>query len=277
MKRLAKALYKMKPDDVLEEVKKSGLRGRGGAGFPTATKWGFLKSSPGTVKYLVCNGDEGDPGAYMNRAVLEGNPHSIIEGMALGAYAVGNVKQGFAYIRAEYPLAIETLSAAIAQAREYGLLGKNIMGTDFEFNLDIFPGAGAFVCGEETALLISIEGKRGMPRQRPPFPSDKGLFGKPSAINNVETWSIIPRIIREGADWFASVGSEKSKGTKSFSLVGKVNNVGLVEVPLGTSLGKIVFDIGGGIPGRQEIQGHSNGRPVRRRHPHRACECAGGL
>ena len=258
---LGKALYRMKPDDILEEVKKSGLRGRGGAGFPTATKWGFLKSSPGTVKYLVCNGDEGDPGAYMNRAVLEGNPHSIIEGMALGAYAVGNVKQGFAYIRAEYPLAIETLSAAIAQAREYGLLGKNIMGTDFEFNLDIFPGAGAFVCGEETALLISIEGKRGMPRQRPPFPSDKGLFGKPSAINNVETWSIVPRIIREGADWFASVGSEKSKGTKSFSLVGKVNNVGLVEVPLGTSLGKIVFDIGGGVPDGKKYKATQMGGP----------------
>jgi NADH-quinone oxidoreductase subunit F len=258
---LAKALYKMKPDDVLDEVKKSGLRGRGGAGFPTATKWGFLKSSPGTVKYLVCNGDEGDPGAYMNRAVLEGNPHSIIEGMALGAYAVGNVKQGFAYIRAEYPLAIETLSAAIAQARDYGLLGKNILGTDFEFNLDIFPGAGAFVCGEETALLISIEGKRGMPRQRPPFPSDKGLFGKPTAINNVETWSIIPRILREGSGWFASVGSEKSKGTKSFSLVGKVNNVGLVEVPLGTSLGKIVFDIGGGVPKGKKYKATQMGGP----------------
>jgi NADH-quinone oxidoreductase subunit F len=258
---LAKALYKMKPEDVLEEIKKSGLRGRGGAGFPTATKWGFLKSSPGTIKYLVCNGDEGDPGAYMNRAVLEGNPHSIIEGMTLGAYTVGNVKQGFAYIRAEYPLAIETLSAAIAQAREYGLLGKNIMGTEFEFNLDIFPGAGAFVCGEETALLISIEGKRGMPRQRPPFPSNKGLFGKPSAINNVETWSIVPRIIREGADWFASVGSEKSKGTKSFSLVGKVNNVGLVEVPLGTSLGKIVFDIGGGVPKGKKYKATQMGGP----------------
>jgi len=258
---LGKALYKMKPDDVLEEVKKAGLKGRGGAGFPTATKWGFLKSSPGTVKYLVCNGDEGDPGAYMNRAVLEGNPHSIIEGMALGAYAVGNVKQGFAYIRAEYPLAIETLSAAIHQAREYGLLGEKIMGTDFEFNLDIFPGAGAFVCGEETALLISIEGKRGMPRQRPPFPSNKGLFGKPSAINNVETWSIVPRIIREGADWFAAVGSEKSKGTKSFSLVGKVNNVGLVEVPLGTSLGKIVFDIGGGVPNGKKYKATQMGGP----------------
>jgi NADH-quinone oxidoreductase subunit F len=258
---LAKALYKMNPDDVLNEIKKAGLRGRGGAGFPTATKWSFLKSSPGTVKYLVCNGDEGDPGAYMNRSVLEGNPHSIIEGMALGAYAVENVKQGYAYIRAEYPLAIETLSTAIEQAREYGFLGKKILGTDFEFDLEIFPGAGAFVCGEETALLISIEGKRGMPRQRPPFPSNKGLFGKPTALSNVETWSIVPRIIREGATWFSSVGSEKSKGTKSFSLVGKVKNVGLVEVPLGTSLGRIVFDIGGGIPKGKKYKAVQIGGP----------------
>jgi NADH-quinone oxidoreductase subunit F len=258
---LAKALFKMKPDDVLEEVKKANIRGRGGAGFPTATKWGFLKKSPGTVKYLLCNGDEGDPGAYMNRAVLEGNPHSIIEGMALGAYAVENVKEGIAYIRAEYPLAIETLAAAIKQARDYGFLGKNIMGTDFEFNLDIFPGAGAFVCGEETALMTSVEGKRGMPKQRPPFPSDKGLFQKPSALNNVETWSYIPRIIREGADWFTSVGTDKCSGTKTFSLVGKVNNVGLVEVPLGTSLGKIVFDLGGGIPNGKKYKATQLGGP----------------
>jgi NADH-quinone oxidoreductase subunit F len=258
---LARALYKMKPEDIIEEVKKSGLKGRGGAGFPTATKWGFLKSSPGDVKYLVCNGDEGDPGAYMNRAVLEGNPHSILEGMALGAYAVGNVKQGFAYIRAEYPLAIETLAAAIKAAREYGLMGKNIMGTDFEFNLDIFPGAGAFVCGEETALLMSIEGRRGMPKQRPPFPSEKGLFDKPTAINNVETWSIVPEIILRGADWFSSKGSAEAKGTKSFSLVGKVNNVGLVEVPLGTALGKVVFDIGGGIPKGKKYKATQIGGP----------------
>ena len=258
---LAKILSGMKPDDVIEEVKKSGLRGRGGAGFPTATKWGLVRSAQGNEKFVVCNGDEGDPGAYMNRAVLEGNPHSIIEGMAIGAYAIGNVRQGYAYIRAEYPLAIETLSHAIAQAREYGLLGKNILGTDFEFSLDIFPGAGAFVCGEETALLISIEGKRGNPRQRPPFPANKGLFDKPTTLNNVETWSNVPQIILKGADWFASVGTERSKGTKTLCLVGKVNNTGLVEVPLGTSLGKIVFDIGGGIPNGKQYKAVQIGGP----------------
>ncbi|MFC2050478.1 FAD-dependent oxidoreductase [Chloroflexota bacterium] len=245
---LAKALTKMKPEEVIEEVGRAALRGRGGAGFPTSTKWSFVRSAPGDEKYVVCNGDEGDPGAYMNRAVLEGNPHSIIEGMAIGAYAIGNVRQGYAYVRAEYPLAIETLNQAITQAREYGLLGENIIGTGFEFDLDIFPGAGAFVCGEETALLISIEGKRGNPRQRPPFPANKGLFGKPTTLNNVETWSNIPQIIWRGAEWFGSVGTERSRGTKTLCLVGKVNNTGLVEVPLGTSLGKIVFDIGGGIP-----------------------------
>jgi len=245
---LAKALTQMKPETVIEEIGKAALRGRGGAGFPTATKWSFVRNAPGDEKYVVCNGDEGDPGAYMNRAVLEGNPHSIIEGMTIGAYAIGNVHQGYAYVRAEYPLAIETLNHAITQAREYGFLGKNILGTGFEFDLDIFPGAGAFVCGEETALLISIEGKRGNPRQRPPFPANKGLFGKPTTLNNVETWSNIPQIIWKGAEWFGSVGTASSKGTKTLCLVGKVNNTGLVEVPLGTSLGKIVFDIGGGIP-----------------------------
>ncbi|HAV10437.1 MAG TPA: hypothetical protein DCX22_02340, partial [Dehalococcoidia bacterium] len=184
----------MRPEDIIAEVAKSGLRGRGGAGFPTATKWGMVRNAVGSEKFVVCNGDEGDPGAYMNRAVLEGNPHSIIEGMAIGAYAIGNVRQGYAYVRAEYPLAIETLKHAIKKAHEYGLLGKNILGTDFEFDLDIFPGAGAFVCGEETALLISIEGKRGNPRQRPPYPANKGLFDKPTTLNNVETWSNIPRI-----------------------------------------------------------------------------------
>jgi NADH-quinone oxidoreductase subunit F len=258
---LAKALTKMKPDEVIEEVGRAGLRGRGGAGFPTSTKWSFVRSAPGNEKYVVCNGDEGDPGAYMNRAVLEGNPHSIIEGMAIGAYAIGNVRQGYAYVRAEYPLAIETLNQAITQAREYGLLGKNILGTGFEFNLDIFPGAGAFVCGEETALLISIEGKRGNPRQRPPFPANKGLFGKPTTLNNVETWSNIPQIIWKGADWFGSVGTERSKGTKTLCLVGKVNNTGLVEVPLGTSLGNIVFDIGGGIPGGKKFKAVQIGGP----------------
>jgi NADH-quinone oxidoreductase subunit F len=258
---LAKALTKMKPEEVIEEVGRAVLRGRGGAGFPTATKWSFVRSAPGNEKYVVCNGDEGDPGAYMNRAVLEGNPHSIIEGMAIGAYAIDNVRQGYAYVRAEYPLAIETLNQAITQAREYGLLGKNILGTKFEFDLDIFPGAGAFVCGEETALLISIEGKRGNPRQRPPFPANKGLFGKPTTLNNVETWSNIPQIIWRGAEWFGSVGTERSRGTKTLCLVGKVNNTGLVEVPLGTSLGKIVFDIGGGIPEGKKFKAVQIGGP----------------
>ena len=260
---LAKVLTKMSPEDVIEEVREAGLRGRGGAGFPTAVKWGFVHSALSEEKYVVCNGDEGDPGAYMNRAVLEGNPHSIIEGMAIGAYAIGNVCQGYAYVRAEYPLAIETLSHAIAKAREYGLLGKNILGTGFEFSIDIFPGAGAFVCGEETALLGSIEGKRGNPRQRPPFPANVGggLFGKPTTINNVETWSDIPQIILKGADWFASVGTEKSKGTKTLCLVGKVNNTGLVEVPLGTPLGKLIFDIGGGIPNGKKFKAVQIGGP----------------
>jgi len=258
---LARALTEMKPEEVIAEVDKAGLRGRGGAGFPTARKWGFVRSSPGDEKYVVCNGDEGDPGAYMNRAVLEGNPHSIIEGMAIGAYAIGNVRQGYAYLRAEYPLAIETLSHAIAKAREYGLLGKNILGTGVNFSLDIFPGAGAFVCGEETALLGSIEGKRGNPRQRPPFPANKGLFGKPTTLNNVETWSDVPQIILNGADWFANVGTEKSKGTKTLCLVGKVNNTGLIEVPLGTPLGEIIFDLGGGIPKGKKFKGVQLGGP----------------
>jgi len=258
---LARVLSGMTPEQVIEEVKKSGLRGRGGAGFSTATKWEFVRKASGSEKFVVCNGDEGDPGAYMNRAVLEGNPHSIIEGMAIGAFAIGNVKQGFAYIRAEYPLAIETLSNAIRQAHEYGLLGSNIMGTGFDFSLDIFPGAGAFVCGEETALLASIEGKRGMPRQRPPFPANKGLFDKPTTLNNVETWSNIPLIINNGAAWFASVGNEKCKGTKTFCLVGKVNNTGLIEVPLGTTIGEMVFDIGGGMPKGRRFKAVQIGGP----------------
>jgi NADH-quinone oxidoreductase subunit F len=259
---LAKVLQ-MKPEDVLAEIAKSGLRGRGGAGFPTAMKWGFVRSAESNEKHVVCNGDEGDPGAYMNRAVLEGNPHSIIEGMAIGAYAICNVTEGFAYVRAEYPLAIRTLRHAIEQAEQYGLLGKNILGTEFSFSLDIFPGAGAFVCGEETALLHSIEGQRGNPTQRPPFPANVGggLFGKPTTINNVETWSNIPRIIWEGADWFASVGSEKCKGTKVLCLAGNVKNTGLVEVPLGTTLGEIVFDIGGGIAGGKQFKGVQIGGP----------------
>ena len=260
---LARVLSQMKPEEVLEEIKKSTLRGRGGAGFATATKWGFVRSAVSSEKYVVCNGDEGDPGAYMNRAVLEGNPHSIVEGMAIGAYAIGNVKEGFAYIRAEYPLAIETLSHAVAQARAFGLLGKDILGTGFDFSIDIFPGAGAFVCGEETALLISIEGKRGNPHQRPPFPANVGggLFGKPTTINNVETWSDVPQILLQGASWFTNVGNEKSKGTKTLCLVGKINNPGLVEVPLGIPLGKLVFDIGGGIPNGKKFKGALLGGP----------------
>ena len=260
---LARALTQMKPEEVLEEVKKATLRGRGGAGFATATKWGFVRSAVSNEKYVVCNGDEGDPGAYMNRAELEGNPHAVLEGMAIGAYAIGNVKQGYAYIRAEYPLAIETLQHALKEAEAYGLLGKDILGTGFDFDIDIFPGAGAFVCGEETALLISIEGKRGNPHQRPPFPANVGggLFGKPTTINNVETWSDVPTIILNGADWFTSVGNEKSKGTKTLCLVGKINNPGLVEVPLGTTLGKLVFDIGGGIPNGKKFKGALLGGP----------------
>jgi NADH-quinone oxidoreductase subunit F len=260
---LAKALKQMKPDEIIDEVKRAGLRGRGGAGFPTAIKWGFVRNTPSEEKYVVCNGDEGDPGAYMNRSVLEGNPHSIIEGMIIGACAIGNVHHGYAYVRAEYPLAIQTLNHAITQAQEYGLLGNNILGTGFDFNLDIFPGAGAFVCGEETALLGSIEGKRGNPRQRPPFPANMGggLFGKPTTINNVETWSNIPQIILRGADWFASIGTEKSKGTKTLCLVGKVYNTGLVEVPLGISLGTLIFDIGGGIPNGKKFKAVQLGGP----------------
>ena len=258
---MVKALTEMKPDEVLEEVSKSGLRGRGGAGFPTGRKWGFVRSAVGDEKFVVCNGDEGDPGAFMNRSVLEGNPHSVIEGMLLGAYAIGNVRQGYAYVRAEYPLAIETLSHAIRQAREYGLLGENILGTDFIFSIDIFPGAGAFVCGEETALLISIEGKRGNPRQRPPFPANKGLFDKPTTLNNVETWSITPQIVLKGGDWYKEIGLNGNAGTKTFCLVGKINNSGIAEVPVGTPLGQIVFDIGGGPPGRKKFKAVQIGGP----------------
>jgi NADH:ubiquinone oxidoreductase subunit F (NADH-binding)/NADH:ubiquinone oxidoreductase subunit E len=260
---LAKVLGTMKPEEVLEEIKKSGLRGRGGAGFPTATKWGFVRSANSTVKYVVCNGDEGDPGAYMNRAVLEGNPHSVLEGMTIGAYAIGNVKMGYAYIRAEYPLAITMMKNAIAQAHDLGLLGKNILGTGFDFDIDIMPGAGAFVCGEETALLISIEGKRGNPHQRPPFPANVGggLFGMPTTINNVETWSDVPQVLWQGSGWFATIGNEKNKGTKTLCLVGKIQNPGLVEVPLGTSLRKLVFDIGGGVPDGKKFKGALLGGP----------------
>ncbi len=243
---LASALKSMAPEEVLAEVKTSGLRGRGGGGFPTGLKWEFCRKSPGNKKYVICNADEGDPGAFMDRSILEGDPHALIEGMILGAYAMG-ADEGYIYCRAEYPLAITRLGLAIAQCEEYGLLGDRIMDTDFSFNLHIKEGAGAFVCGEETALMASIEGERGMPRPRPPFPANKGLWGKPSNINNVETWANVPNIIRNGGSWYASIGTEKSKGTKVFALTGKINRTGLVEVPMGTTIREIVFEMGDGI------------------------------
>jgi NADH-quinone oxidoreductase subunit F len=257
---LGKAVTKMTPENVIEEVTKAGLRGRGGAGFPTGRKWDLCRKSPGTEKYVICNADEGDPGAYMNRSELEGNPHLILEGMIIGAYAIG-AKKAIIYCRAEYPLAIEQLNKGIAQAKEYGLLGENILDSGFSLEMTIKQGAGAFVCGEETALMQSIEGKRGMPRPRPPFPAQAGVFGKPSNINNVETWANVPLILNKGADWFAGIGSEKSKGTKVFSLVGCVNNTGLVEVPFGTSLRTIVEDIGGGVPNGRKFKAAQMGGP----------------
>jgi NADH:ubiquinone oxidoreductase subunit F (NADH-binding)/(2Fe-2S) ferredoxin len=257
---LEKALFEMKPDDVIEELKKSKLRGRGGAGFPTWMKWNFSKQVENDIKYVVCNADEGDPGAYMDRSTLEGDPHSILEAMAIAGYTVGASK-GFIYIRAEYPLAIHRLEIAIKQAKEYGLLGDKILGTDFSFDIEIRLGAGAFVCGEETALLASIEGDRGMPKPRPPFPAVKGLWDQPTVINNVETWANIPVILLKGGDWFASIGTEKSTGTKVFALTGKVENSGLVEVPMGTPLREIVYDIGGGIKGGKEFKAVQTGGP----------------
>ncbi len=257
---LAKALTQMKPDQVVEEVKKSGLRGRGGAGFPTGLKWELCRKAKGDVKYVLCNGDEGDPGAFMDRSVLEGDPHSVIEGMAIAGYAIGS-NQGYAYIRAEYPLAVERFGKAIEHARERGLLGQNIMGTGFSFDLEIRMGSGAFVCGEETALMRSIEGHRGEPRPRPPFPANKGLWDKPSILNNVETLANIPAIILRGASWYASMGTEKSRGTKVFALAGKVANTGLVEVPIGMPLGDIIYDIGGGVPGGKRFKAAQIGGP----------------
>lgn len=257
---LAKVLTTMTPDDVIKVISDSGLRGRGGAGFPTGTKWKFAKASKNDVKYVCCNADEGDPGAFMDRSVLEGDPHVIIEAMAIAAYAIGS-NQGYVYIRAEYPIAVQRLRKAIEQARAYGLLGKNIFGTDFSFDLDIRLGAGAFVCGEETALMTSIEGKRGEPRPRPPFPAVKGLFAKPTILNNVETYANVPRIILNGADWFASMGTEKSKGTKVFAVGGKIINTGLVEVPMGTTLREVVYDIGGGIPNGKKFKAAQTGGP----------------
>jgi NADH:ubiquinone oxidoreductase subunit F (NADH-binding)/NAD-dependent dihydropyrimidine dehydrogenase PreA subunit len=256
---LAEALRK-DSGEVLQEVSDSGLRGRGGAGFPTGKKWQFARQAEGEQKYVVCNADEGDPGAYMNRAELEGNPHAVLEGMAIAGYAIG-ASRGYIYVRAEYPLAVETLEKAVAQAREYGLLGKNILGTAFDFDIEIFLGSGAFVCGEETALLASLEQKRGNPRQRPPFPAHKGLFGKPTVINNVGTLSNIPLIIRRGAAWWQSVGTETARGTKVFCLTGKIRNSGLIEVPMGINMNEIVFDIGGGIPGDKSFKAAQLGGP----------------
>jgi NADH-quinone oxidoreductase subunit F len=257
---LAKALNEMTPDEVVQTVKKSGIRGRGGAGFLTGLKWELTRKAKGDVKYTLCNADEGDPGAFMDRSVLEGDPHSVIEAMAIAAYAIGST-QGYVYVRAEYPLAVKRLGLAIEQARAYGLLGKNIFGKKFDFDLEIRMGSGAFVCGEETALMISIEGKRGEPRPRPPFPANSGLWGKPSLLNNVETYAAIPVIILKGAEWYASMGTEKSKGTKVFALAGAVNNTGLVEVPIGRPLGDIIFDVGGGIPGGKKYKATQIGGP----------------
>ena len=255
------ALQEKSPDEVIDIVTKSGLRGRGGAGFLTGRKWGFCRAAAGDEKYIVCNADEGDPGAYMDRSVLEGDPYAVIEGMAIGAYAIGNCRQGYIYVRREYPHAIDILGVAIDRLREAGLLGENILGSGLSFDVKIARGAGAFVCGEETALLASIEGERGMPRSRPPYPAQKGLFDKPTVINNVETWANVPVILNRGPDWFAGIGTEGSKGTKVFSLVGNVNNTGLVEVPMGISLREVVFDVGGGIPRRREFKAVQTGGP----------------
>lgn len=259
---LEKVLLNMTPVDVINEVKASGLRGRGGGGFPTGLKWQFAHDavSEDGIKYVACNADEGDPGAFMDRSVLEGDPHALIEAMAIAGFAVGASK-GYVYVRAEYPIAVNRLQIAIDQAKEYGLLGENIFDTDFSFDLEIRLGAGAFVCGEETALMNSIEGKRGEPRPRPPFPANKGLFGKPTVLNNVETYANIPAIILKGAEWFASVGTEKSKGTKVFALGGKINNTGLLEIPMGTTLREIVYDIGGGIPNGKAFKAAQTGGP----------------
>lgn len=257
---LGKCLTEMTPEGVIKQIKDSGLRGRGGGGFPTGLKWSFAAANDADQKYVCCNADEGDPGAFMDRSILEGDPHVLIEAMAIAGYAIG-ANQGYVYVRAEYPIAVKRLQIAINQAREYGLLGKNIFGTDFSFDLDLRLGAGAFVCGEETALLTSIEGKRGEPRPRPPFPAVKGLFGKPTILNNVETYSNIPQIILKGSDWFNSIGDDKSKGTKVFALGGKIHNTGLVEVPMGTTLREIIEEIGGGIPNGKKFKAAQTGGP----------------
>ena len=257
---LEKVTGSMTPEEVIELIRASGLRGRGGAGFPTGVKWSFAAAQQVAQKYVCCNADEGDPGAFMDRSVLEGDPHSVIEAMAIAAYAIG-ANQGYVYVRAEYPIAVERLTIAINQAREYGLLGKDIFGTGFDFNLDIRLGAGAFVCGEETALMTSVEGRRGEPRPRPPFPAVKGLFGQPTILNNVETYANVPVIILKGAEWFSGIGTEKSKGTKVFAVGGKIENTGLVEIPMGTTLREIVFDIGGGVPNGKKFKAAQTGGP----------------
>lgn len=259
-KALEKVLHTMTPEEVIEEVQKSGLRGRGGAGFPTGLKWSLCRQSQGDKKYLICNADEGDPGAFMDRSILEGDPHAVIEGMLIGAYAIG-ADEGYIYCRAEYPLAIERMQIAINQAEKNGILGENILNTGFNFSLKIKAGAGAFVCGEETALIASIEGKRGMPTVRPPYPAEKGLWGKPTNINNVETWANVPHILLNGASWYVEFGTEKSKGTKIFALTGKVNNTGLVEVPMGITLREIIFGIGGGIKDGKKYKAVQVGGP----------------
>ena len=257
---LGKVLTEMTPDEVIKLLLDSGLRGRGGAGFPTGLKWKLARQNDADQKYVCCNADEGDPGAFMDRSVLEGDPHAVLEAMAIAGYAIG-ANQGYIYVRAEYPIAVERLRIAIGQAREFGLLGKNIFDTGFDFDIDLRLGAGAFVCGEETALMTSIEGKRGEPRPRPPFPAQKGLFGKPSILNNVETYANIPQIILNGPEWFASMGTEKSKGTKVFALGGKIHNTGLVEIPMGTTLREVIEEIGGGIPGGKKFKAAQTGGP----------------
>jgi NADH-quinone oxidoreductase subunit F len=257
---LAKVLSSLKPEEVIEEVARSGLRGRGGAGFPTGNKWKFTRNAPGEEKYIICNADEGDPGAFMDRAVLEGDPHTVLEGMLIAAYAIG-ASHGYIYVRAEYPIAVTHIKKAVADAQALGLLGESVLGTPFAFEIKVKEGAGAFVCGEETALIASIEGRRGMPRSRPPFPAVAGLWGKPTNINNVETFANIPPIIHRGSAWYAGLGTEKSKGTKIFALAGKINNTGLVEVPMGITLERIIFDIGGGIPGGKKFKAAQTGGP----------------
>ncbi len=256
----AKALTEMTPEQVIDEVKKSGLRGRGGAGFPTGMKWELCARVKGDQKFILCNGDEGDPGAFMDRSIMEADPHVVLEGMIIGARAIG-ANKGYIYVRAEYPLAVHRLQLAITQAKEYGLLGENVLGTGFSLDIEIYQGAGAFVCGEETALMRSIEGKRGMPRPRPPFPAQKGLWDKPTVLNNVETYANIPQIILNGAEWYRSLGTEKSTGTKVFALSGAINNIGLIEVPMGIPLRKIIYDIGGGIPNKRKFKAVQLGGP----------------